>query len=385
MFLKRFAMMRGHGVEPTLAVLCLALVMVCSGGRQGSAAELDRLFTVAGVAVDATAKAAATARELAIAAGQRKAYRTLLRRLTLPEDYRRHPVLEATEIPALIQSFEVANEKTSSTRYLAELTIRFKKKAIRNLLRSVAIPFTETVSRPVLVVPVLETGGARLLWEEDNPWLAAWAEQGNRDRLVPLLAPLGDLQDLASITAEQAVAGDEARLAALAARYGAAETLVAVARLGRDLARQEIRLDITLSRYGGVAAWHAIDGVASPAVVDIETVLLLAVQRIADRLEEDWKLRTLLRFDDETALSATVVIDGVRGWLTVRRLLDQTAEVRLVEIGSLTSRDAQVILHFLGDPGRLAVALAQRELELTEVDGYWTLRLADGANKPGEQ
>ncbi len=385
MFLKRFAMMRGQAVGPSLAVVILALVIVGSGGREARAAESDPLFAVAGVAVDATAKAAATARELAIAAGQRQAYGTLLRRLTLARDYRRHPALGAAEIPALIQSFEVENERISSTRYLAKLTIQFKKKAIRDLLRRAAIPFTETVSRPVLVVPVLETGGAQLLWEEENPWLIAWAEQEDRDRLVPLLAPLGDLQDHASITAEQAAAGDEARLAALAARYGAAEVLVAVARLGRDLARHEIKLDINLSRYGGVAAWHAVDSVASPAVVDIETVLMLAVQRIADRLEEDWKHQTLLRFDDETALSATVMIDGLPDWLTVRRLLDQTAEVRLVEIGSLTSRDAQVILHFLGDPGRLAVALAQRELELTEVDGYWTLRLADGANKPGDQ
>lgn len=363
----------------------LGLAMVCSGARDGGAAELDQLYTVAGVAVDATAKAAAAARELAIAAGQRAAYRTLLRRLTLSADYQRHPTVSAAEIPALIQSFEVANERTSSKRYLAELTFQFKKTAIRNLLRSAAIPFTETVSRPILVVPVLESGGGDLLWEEENPWLVAWTEQEDKDRLMPLLAPLGDLEDLGSITAEQAIAGDESKLAALAARYGAAETLVAVARIRRDTARREIRLDISLARYGGVAAWHDVDSVASPAAVGIETVLKLAVQRIADRLEEDWKRQTLLRFGDEMALSATVVIDDLASWMTVRRLLAQTAEVRNVEIASLTSRDAQVILHFLGDPNQLAIALAQRELELTEADGYWTLRLTADARNPGAQ
>ena len=363
----------------------LAVVLVLSGGQPGRSAEADRLFTVAGVAVDATAKAAAQARVLAIAAGQREAYQTLLRRITLPEDYGRHPALDDAEIPALIQSFEVANEKTSSTRYLAKLTFQFKKGAIRDLLQSFAIPFSETVSRPLLVVPVFETGGVQYLWEEQNPWLTAWAGREERDRLLPLLAPLGDLQDLASITVEQAVAGDEERLAAIAERYGAAETMVALARLRRDLSRQQIRIDVNLSRYGTAAEWHAIDSVTGGEGDAVEAVLAMAVQRIADRLEDDWKRQTLLRFGEEMAISATVLIDGLENWLEVRRLLEQTAEVRKVEIATLTSADAQVILHFLGDPDRLAVALAQRELELTEAGGFWTLRLADRASRSGEQ
>ena len=48
-------MMRGHEVRPTLAMALLGLAIVCSGARDGGAAESDRLYTVAGVAVDATA------------------------------------------------------------------------------------------------------------------------------------------------------------------------------------------------------------------------------------------------------------------------------------------------------------------------------------------
>ncbi len=382
--MKWFAMIRKSTLGRTPGLALLAVVIVLSSGQPGRSAEADRLFTVTGVAVDATAKAAAQARELAIAAGQREAYLTLLRRITLAEDYGRHPALEDAEIPALIQSFEVANEKTSSTRYLAKLTIQFKKDAIRDLLRRFAIPFSETVSRPLLVVPVFETGGAQYLWEDENPWLTAWAGREARDRLVPLLAPLGDLQDLASITVEQAVAGDDQRLAAIAERYGAAEAMVALARLRRDMSRRQIRIDVNLSRYG-TAEWHAIDSVSGAEGDDVEAVLAMAVQRVADRLEDDWKRQTLLRFGDEMAISATVLIDGLENWLEVRRLLEQTAEVRRVEIATLTSVDAQVILHFLGDPDRLAVALAQRELELTEAGGFWILRLADSARRSGEQ
>jgi hypothetical protein len=42
-----------------------------------------------------------------------------------------------------------------------------------------------------------------------------------------------------------------------------------------------------------------------------------------------------------------------------------------------------VILHYLGDPSQLTLALAQLDLELLEEDGFWTLALRPGETAAG--
>ena len=74
------------------------------------------------------------------------------------------------------------------------------------------------------------TGQAARLWPDDNPWWQAWAEHIDPEQLLRLVLPLGDLEDMAMVSAAQAQARDPAALAALAARYGAEDTLVVTAR-----------------------------------------------------------------------------------------------------------------------------------------------------------
>lgn len=333
------------------------------------------LFTVSDVPVDAEATTAAAAREVALAAGQREAYGKLLRRLTLRQDYDKHPELDDADIAGLVQSFEVDNEKTSATRYLANLRVQFSKEAIRELLRAFGIPFSETASRPVLVIPVYETAGTKLLWDEPNPWMVAWTQHSNAESLVPMFPPLGDLQDITVITATQAVDGDADRIKALADRYGVSDALVAAATLSRDFSNNTNRLTVNLFRYGDNPGRVDVLTFTGAEADGVESLLMRAVSEVTGRLEEDWKRETTLRFGSEASLSATVPLNDLSDWLTIRDRLSQIAEVRKVDIASLSMGDAQLVLHFLGDQEQLSLALAQRDLELVDIGGFWTLRM----------
>ena len=333
------------------------------------------LFTVSDVPVDAEATTAAAAREVALAAGQREAYGKLLRRLTLRQDYDKHPELDDADIAGLVQSFEVDNEKTSATRYLANLRVQFSKEAIRELLRAFGIPFSETASRPVLVIPVYETAGTKLLWDEPNPWMVAWTQHSNAESLVPMFPPLGDLQDITVITATQAIDGDADRIKALADRYGVSDALVAAATLSRDFSNNTNRLTVNLFRYGDNPGRVDVLTFTGAEADGVESLLMRAVSEVTGRLEEDWKRETTLRFGSESSLSATVPLNDLSDWLTIRDRLSQIAEVRKVDIASLSMGDAQLVLHFLGDQEQLSLALAQRDLELVDIGGFWTLRM----------
>ena len=227
-------------------------ISVVAGLARGIAVADESVFRVADVSVDATANNATAAREFALGEGHSLAFQRLIERIVRAVDTASVPRLGHAEVAPMVRSFEVDNEKTSSVRYLARLTFQFDREAVRRFLRAIAVPFAETRGVQTLVLPVFRSAGTYLLRDEPNPWREAWTNLPETGELVPLMTPLGDLQDVQDISAAQAAGGNPMRLQAIAERYRAAEVVVAVAALRRGANRRPV-IQVALSRYGADA------------------------------------------------------------------------------------------------------------------------------------
>lgn len=354
-----------------------AMAQTAPGGGPGG------LYTVTRVAVDATAANAAAARGQALLDGQRWAWTALMERLTLAGDRDRLPAMNDAALAALVQGIEIADERTSATRYIARLNVRFKPDGVRQYLRDAAIPYSETVSKPLLIVPVFEFEGARQLWEDANPWRKAWAARERAAGLLRLILPLGDLADSIVMDPDRALAGDAAGLAALTQRYGLSDAMVAFASLQGDQAVDEPRVQVTLLRLRPDGRETLTEAYAGGSFADIGSVLAQVVDFIATRLEDEWKQATLLRPEAGSTLDVTVPLTSMDEWLAVRERLEAMTELRQVEVLALNRAGAKVVLHYFGDPARLKIALAQRDLELAQSGDAWTLRsLGPGSARP---
>ena len=358
----------------------LAVVLACVLALGGLAlpapvrAQGMDVFEVRDVAVDVTAETAAQAREQAYAEGEAGAFRTLLERLTLRIEHEGLPKLKADEIASYIKDFSVADEKTSSVRYLALLSFRFKHEEVRALLNDFGFSFAETVSKPVLVLPVFQHLGALLLWDEPNPWRDAWAARPKRDGLVPTLLPLGDLADIAAIGAEQAMDGDLQRLAAIAGRYGASDTLVVFGVLRVDAAKARQVLDVYFTRYGRQLK-EQTEVVSFPQEKDepIPRLLARAAEELISLVEDNWKRDNLLQFERAGEIPVVLPISGLKDWLRVRKQLGGVAVIRRAEMVLLSRERVRLILHFIGETSQLALALEQADLALVQEGGKWFL------------
>ena len=352
-------------------------ILLLAGSEPAAAADRD-VYEVRGVSVDATAETATAAREQALADGERQAIRRLLARMTLRDDHGYLPQLGRTEIAELLQDFSVAEEKTSAVRYLATLNYRFRAEAVRDLLTDYGLPFAETESKPVLVLPVLQQAGAQLLWDEPNSWRAAWLSRSTTDSLVPMVQPLGDLSDIATIGAEQALAGDTRRLMTIGDRYGVGAVLVAQATLARDRASGTISVETYATRHGRAGPEHTlVDRFDGEPGAEEAVVLRQAAEAVAQRVEEEWKLDNLLEFGVVMITPATLPISGLEEWVSIRRRLEGVAVIRRVDVVLLSRTLARLNLHHIGEPDQLALALAQADLALSH-DGYdWRIELAD--------
>ncbi len=349
---------------------------------QGSA----QVFTLRGVEVDVTADTVTAAREQALAQGQVRALRALLERLVLPEDQGAIPSLSASEVQDYVLDFGVSDERTSAVRYIATMTVRFRPGAVRRLLRANGLRFAEVQSKPVLVLPVWSRGGAARLWEGSNPWLRAWIAESDVAELVPVLTPLGDLEDLRDIDAQQAVAGDSTRLRTIGERYGADSVLVSHATLEGDPEVGLARVRVESRRYReGQPGETIVDSFGQQQGEDLQALLERATATIDQGLQEEWKRANVMSFESLERLLVEVPVDALSDWLTVRRRLEGLASVAAADLTSLTRARAVIELGFYGTLDQLLGQLEQRDLVLTRIGpgGFGPGGFGPGGSDPG--
>ncbi|HEX7968843.1 MAG TPA: DUF2066 domain-containing protein [Stellaceae bacterium] len=334
------------------------------------------VFTISPVPVDVTAANASAARDQALAEGEKRAFQMLIERLTLANSRNRVPRPSAAQLNDLVQGFEVANERRSGVRYIAQYSFRFRPDAVRQLLTGAGVAFAETASKPLVVLAVFhDEDGRTVLWEDPNPWRDAWARAKLPLGLVPLVIPLGEIDDVAAIDADGATRGDDARLQALSQRYEGDDVLVTQATLMHGVLHG---VNVQTTRYtpgnpGSSQSWTAATMEKPGGENDPDLMARAAAETMA-RVEEAWKVANILDPRQSGTLIVRVPAASLGDWIAVRDRLTGIPAVRSSQLVALDRDGARVEIHYLGDPAQLRLALGQRDLELGGSDPDWILR-----------
>ncbi|MES1990195.1 MAG: DUF2066 domain-containing protein [Pseudomonadota bacterium] len=343
-----------------LAVLT-GLVLGISGGLAAEKAAAADLYTVKGVHVDETAASATVARTTAQAKGQKIALTELMQRLTLAADWPRLPRVDDNTAQDAVRGFQVASEKASSTRYIADLNVSFQPEAVRGLLKRSGILYGDTQAKPALVLAIYDKDGAAVFWEDANPWREAIAKQDLDNAITPLLTPIGDAQEFAVLSATQAVSGDKAAINALGDRYGVDDVVVAIASASGS------KVSLTINRYGL--------GDLTP-IKRTYTDLDAAASGLIDVLGDLWKRDTVVAPGEQSHLVAAASFASLGQWEAIRRGLGATPLVNGLQVEGISSTGAEVQISYRGSPEKLALALAQSNVALTQdpISQDWTIR-----------
>ncbi len=359
-------------------VALLLLTMAMQSGA--SLAEDQSAGFSATVKVDATADSAAAARELARIDGQRRALGLVVDRLSGSSDNPKLAKLDDKAITDMVESFEVANERMSPVRYIADYTFHFRSSKLRRLVRVAETPPAEgggkpTVSessKPTVVLPVYKDSTRSALWDDPNPWREAWAQRSGDAGAVRVTVPLGDASDLAAIDAGRAESGKSDALAAIAQRNGGDDAIVALAtarRQGDKLAGLD--MSVKLYRTGRLADTQGISIDALPG--ESEGDLL---RRAADAVAAGIAGGARRNPGQPAILAASVPISSLGDWVMVRDRLASAAAVRRVDLLSLSRQEAKIQIRYVGSAEQLKSSLAEVDLGLGGTDPVWQLQIS---------
>lgn len=360
---------------PLLALLTLVLAARDGGAQIQPAAAA--VYTVPGIAVEATAETTDLARDSAFADGQRQAAAALFQRLGVGPTQVDPATLSDADLAGLVQGFQIDNERTSPGRYVAELTFRFRPEAVRAMLNSRGVAFNEATPaavQPVVLLPVYRDGEGARLWGGANAWHAAWLENSSAAEAVSVIVPFGDLRDVGAINAEQAVAGDPQALQAINELYQADEAVVVVAE------PHSWTLSVTLSRYGAdMLPRTTVFSV--PGDPSDPTVLRQAIEQTVARLLQDRGAASPAVASAAPPVPGGAMPPGVSGsstltlrvplasrddWFRTQQSLSRVTLVSGVRLLSLSVREVLVEVDYAGSQDQLRSALAGQGLVLEQ-------------------
>lgn len=357
----------------------LAVLLFVGCGRAALGQERD-VFTVARVAVDVTAETASQARTRALVEAHDAAFARLVGRLVPAARRGEVPPVPSGQVERFVRNFEISGEKTSAIRYIAALTFRFKPEAVRQYLRRGNVPFAETPSKPMLVLPVYRLAGAYLLWDDPNPWRESWHGAVSDDGLVPIVVPAGDIADVNEISAEQAVRGRSDRLRSIAARYGATDVILALAAPTIQPATNARILQVNTTRFGSSGTERTtVRNFSATEEQTLEDLIAAAARTTAEQIQEEWKQENLLKPNAEAEVIVNAPLSDISDLVEIEKRLGGIGMIRRAAVISLTRAEARIRLRYVGDQDQLAVALAQKDLALAGEADKLTLRPASKA------
>jgi Uncharacterized protein conserved in bacteria (DUF2066) len=373
-------------IRRLLGGLLLLLGVLMRTGPALAGAQSDGF--AATVRVDATADSVAAAREAARVDGQRRALVLVIDRASGSgsgsADSAKLAKLDDKTITDMVESFEVANERMSAVRYLADYTFHFRSSKVRRLIHVDSPPAEATnkpvavegSSKPLTVLPVYRDAASAVLWDDPNAWRAVWEQRSADSGPVRMIVPLGDASDLAVIDAARAEAGKPDALAAIARRNGGDEAIVALATTKRDDDRL-VRVDLNIKRYrSGRLVDTYTTSLDANSGENPDDFLRRAADSIASEIANGSKKA---RSDQQASLAASVPIGSIGEWVTVRDKLASVPSIRRVDLLSLNRHEAKIQIKYVGNPDQLKSSLGEVDLGLDGTDPVWRLQPSGAA------
>ena len=354
-------------------VLLATMIMLGALPAHAAGPVETSVFAVQGVSADVTDKDVATAKNKALFEVQMKAIVMLAQRLGNETFAAEIAKLESKDVLPLLKSLSIEEEGTGPGHYIGKFTVRFIPEKVQRLFESYGVTVVSEQATPMLVLPIWKAAEGTQLWE-DNLWRAAWLSLHAEQSLVPLIIPIGDLEDTASITAQDVLNLDPIKLETLRRRYGTRTILVAIAEPAegngvRAMMNAESELGkITFDKIY-TADPPALDASAALAAARFHAVMI-------DKYKSDKSRAQQVSADASVSHSipVTVPFTSPSEWNAVRSRILSSPGIIGVDVSTLAADGAVIRLMYVGDLQVVQTSMQGTGLQMSQIGGTWVIQ-----------
>ncbi len=338
-------------------------MMLCAGGAKAD------LYQVSGIPVAAELSSANEAREVALANGQTEAFWQLMRKMTTPSELQKVPVLSQDEVVNLVQNVSVSNEKTTDTKYMATISVRFKPKETQDFLTQNQVPFLIQAPPPYVVIPVFKKGEKVELLEEDNPVFIFLKQMENNNPLFEVNVPTGDGEDVVLVQ-ELWDVGAEEGWEPLLKKYGAERVFF--------FALEQLGPSVTVRTWTIPADKEALERQEFQVIVpsgDVAPDLPRMWRKSLAQIETAWRRARTNDLTTPSMFWVSVPIETIQEWQSIYTDLLKSGFLNGVEVRAFRPRQVLAALRYKGAGEQLDAALRSIGMRVRPLpgSGAWEL------------
>jgi hypothetical protein len=325
------------------------------------------------VPVDATAASASVAQNNAINGGRARAWAALSHRVVPQKDWDKLPKLDNQGLERLIRGYTVANEKRSTTRYMARVTYIFNPNAVRHLLRVASIGISEQGGTAILLVALSPS------FNPQSPWARAVAQTKIPGAAFPLVTPIGDEVDQSSLGPLRLGGAGWGQIEPSASRVHAGEAVLLQA-----TNPAASKMTVHMRRVGPTRSSVILTDIEIPvpAGTPPEKAYATAAQQAEAAIEDAYKNKGSVDVSRKSKLVAEVAITSLSQWSSTLARLSAVPNVSDVSIVAMNTGEGRVAISYAGTPDQLRNAAGQSNLTLTDRGGSWWVSNGKPAENP---
>ena len=159
------------------------------------------------------------------------------------------PKMSDEQIDALVSAVVIEHEMIGPRRYIARLGVIFDRSKAGQFIGAGEGGSVVARSAPLLVIPVLYSGGVRQVFEVRGPWQKAWASYQSAASPIDYVRPTGAGGDSLILTAGQPGRRSRIWWRNVLDQFSASDVLIPVARIERQWPGGPVKGTFT-ARYG---------------------------------------------------------------------------------------------------------------------------------------
>ena len=231
----------GLGLALALALLVIGpqrLLAQIEGDRGIPPIASTTDIQVGGIEVNTTGKNAEEARLAGWKEAQKKAWEML-----------KGPPMSEGQIESMVSAVVIEREQIGPRRYVATLGVIFDRARAGQFIGGGGEGTAHSRSAPLLVIPILYSGGTAQVFEVRGPWQRAWANFRTAASPIDYVRPVGSGGESLILTAGQPGRRSRTWWRNVLDQFGAADVIMPVARLERQWPGGPVRGTFT-ARYG---------------------------------------------------------------------------------------------------------------------------------------
>lgn len=334
------------------------------------AAQAD-LFSVEKMAVSAEGENAVEARELALNLAVEEAYPMLIRKVVLGDSA--NTQASRDEISSMVQGLSIANERTTATKYTADVTVQFKQQAVKDFLKSRGVAFLDKTPPRFVIIPVYQEGESIKIFDVDSPLFTALKTTPLDTSVYQFTIPYGDLEDVAVATPSVMQSEDFVALNKILERYKTDYALlVNVVKTGNVY-----KVSTTPYPENNSAGAEVLFAVSSPSQ-NYPGVMAQIMKKVTAEMEKKWRATLVQRSAAQSDMIVVLPINGLSEWTVLQKQLKSLPFVDKTDMQALYKNKVYVKIYFSDTMDNMLAKMDRAGFNLTsQFDGTWLW------NKPG--